>query len=111
MLKFSTLALIFFSFNFASFAENTAPQIFHVAGMHCAACAKMIEGKVCQLEGIQSCSVEVGKITITSEAPVASEKVQAALSEAGEYKVVANAELAVSELPKESKKSKKSKKH
>lgn len=86
-------------------------QTFHVAGMHCGACAKMIEGKVCKLNGVKSCAVEVGKITLTSEAPMTDDKIQAALNEAGEYKLVATAAEATPHLPKSTDKKKTSQKN
>jgi copper chaperone len=89
---------------------DQAPQVFHVAGMHCGGCAKMIESKVCKLEGVKTCSVEVGKIVLTGESLVEAEKIQTALSEAGEYKLVATAAEATPHLPGKKSKKKHSKK-
>lgn len=67
-------------------AETTT---YKVAGMHCASCAGMAKAEVCKIEGIEKCTVSVGKIVITSKpnAKVSKDQIQTALSKAGEFNI------------------------
>jgi copper chaperone CopZ len=81
-------------FSFSALAE---PTTFKVRGMHCGACAKSIEEKVCKMEGVATCSAKLtnakkkqGELTIemaegkTLDAGLMSKLV----SEAGDYTIV-----------------------
>lgn len=76
------LVLPLFSASY-SFAETAQ---FEVKGMHCGSCAKMIEAKVCKIEGLSKCEVKMGSISMISKAGVSIDpkKVQALVTEAGE---------------------------
>ncbi len=67
-------------------AETTT---YTVEGMHCGSCAKAIEAQVCKTEGLEKCSVSVGKVVITPKAGVqfSQEQIQTLVSKAGDYKV------------------------
>lgn len=73
-------------FSSLAFAETTT---YDVKGMHCGACAKMIQSKVCALEGVQKCEVSMGKVVIEPKAGVkiSQDQVQSKMSEAGEYTI------------------------
>jgi mercuric ion binding protein len=62
---------------------------YKVTGMHCGACAKMIKAKVCTMEGIEKCEVEVGSLKFSTKNSVkfTPDQIQEAVSKAGEYKV------------------------
>jgi len=69
---------------------------FTVSGMHCGGCQKMVEAKVCKMEGVESCKVEltdtkkqIGKVTLITKDGIKIDqtKVEAAITSAGEYKV------------------------
>lgn len=84
-MKSIVLALILGFASLAS-AEN---KVYEVKGMHCGGCVKSIKAKVCQLPGVDTCNVEVGKVTLTSkaDAKLDDEAVKAAVKSAGEYEV------------------------
>lgn len=83
----------------ASFAMAEA-STYNVQGMHCAACQSAIESKVCKMDGLKSCKVEVtdkkkqtGKIVLETAdgKPVEASKIQELLTAAGEYKLAPEA--------------------
>lgn len=70
---------------------------YQVKGMHCGACQKAIEAKVCKMEGVQSCKVELtnpkkkmGQITLTTAQgkPVDAVEVEKMVSSAGDYHLI-----------------------
>ncbi len=74
---------------FSSFAlAETAT--YDVKGMKCEDCIKNIEAKVCHLEGITECKVEVGHITVSTKEGTALDKtkIASAVEKAGHYKIV-----------------------
>lgn len=80
------LALSALFISSAALAESTT---YNVEGMHCGGCAKMIQAKVCTMDGLDKCEVTLGKVVISPKAgvTVTQEQVQAAVSKAGDYKV------------------------
>ena len=42
-------------------------KTYNVQGMHCEGCVSSVKEKVCGLEGIAKCDVEVGKVTLTTK--------------------------------------------
>lgn len=60
---------------------------YKVKGMHCGGCVKMIKAKVCTMDGVDKCEVEMGAIKFSSKNGIkfTPEQVQEALSKAGEY--------------------------
>lgn len=62
---------------------------YTVEGMHCGSCAKAIKAQVCKLEGLESCDVTVGKITLSPKAGVSvtKEQIEALMTKAGPYKI------------------------
>lgn len=59
--------------------------VYTVTGMTCGCCAGSVKGEVSKVPGVTDVAVDVdsGQVTITSEAPVASEAVHAAVVAAG----------------------------
>ena len=86
-MKNSILALALVSFFGISALAETAT--FTVSGMTCGSCAKAIQSKVCKMEGVESCDVQVGSVTLTTKTGVAidTKKVEELIGSAGDYKV------------------------
>ncbi|MBX2987003.1 MAG: heavy-metal-associated domain-containing protein [Bdellovibrionaceae bacterium] len=61
-------------------------KVYQVEGMTCGSCVKAIKAQVCQLPGLESCQVELNKVTITAPA-VNDDVVKSAIAKAGEYSV------------------------
>jgi periplasmic mercuric ion binding protein len=76
-------------FSSAALAET---KTYNVEGMHCENCAANIKAKVCALEGVEKCEVEVGKVTLTTkgDAKLDDGAVTTAVQAAG-YNVVGTA--------------------
>lgn len=86
-MKNSVLALAVVSlFGFQAFAETAT---FSVSGMTCGNCAKNVRNKVCKMEGLESCTVEVGSVVVTTKSGTAvdTKKVEELIASAGDYKV------------------------
>jgi copper chaperone CopZ len=86
-MKNSILALALVSLlGFLALAETAT---FTVSGMTCGSCAKKVRAKVCKMEGLESCTVDVGSVVVTTKAgtPIDTKKVEALISSAGEYSV------------------------
>ena len=90
----SLVALTAILFSFSALAETAT---FNVKGMHCGACAKSIEEKVCAMPGVTSCSAKLtnakkkqGELNITTADGTAIDAAQISklVSEAGDYTVV-----------------------
>lgn len=62
---------------------------YKVKGMHCGGCVKAIKAKVCNMEGIDKCDVEVGSLKITTKNNIkfTPEQIQQAVEKAGEYSI------------------------
>lgn len=60
-------------------------KAYVVTGMTCEHCAKSVSEHVGKVAGVSQVSVELegGRVTVTSEAPVAEEAVRAAVEDAG----------------------------
>lgn len=71
----------------AVLAETTT---YNVQGMHCGSCAKSIKAEVCKMDGLEKCDVTMGKVIISPKTGVTitQDQIQAAISKAGEYKVI-----------------------
>lgn len=84
-MKSLIVGILFFAS--AAFAESTT---YNVEGMHCGACVKSIKRQVCQMDGLESCDVSLGKVIVAPKAGVtiSQDQIQAAISKAGEYKIV-----------------------
>ena len=67
-----------------------AEATYTVEGMTCGHCATSVREEVSELSGVQSVDVDVesGRVTVTSDGPLAVEAVAAAVTEAG-YRLVA----------------------
>ncbi|GHE38909.1 heavy-metal-associated domain-containing protein [Streptomyces lavendulocolor] len=65
---------------------------YTVTGMTCDHCADAITKEISDLPGVQQVKVDVpsGRVTVTSESPLATEDVRAAVVEAGEYELVSS---------------------
>ena len=88
------VALSALVFSLSAQAETTT---FNVKGMHCGACAKSIEEKVCAMEGVKECKAQLtkgkknmGTLTITTDEGTAIDtaKVTELVGEAGDYTIV-----------------------
>jgi len=93
----SIRSLVFAAGFFAATSSFAETATFDVTGMHCGACKKEIQEKVCKMEGVTSCKVELtnkkkqqGQVTMTTAEGVAIDatKVQELLTEAGDYKLI-----------------------
>lgn len=73
-------------FGYGALAETAT---FTVSGMTCGSCAASVRNKVCKMEGLESCNVEVGSVTVTTKSGVAvdTKKVEELIGSAGDYKV------------------------
>ena len=67
-----------------------AESTYTVKGMTCGHCVSSVTEEVSAISGVQQVDVDLptGKVTITSDAPVAEDAVRAAVTEAG-YELVA----------------------
>jgi copper ion binding protein len=67
-----------------------AEATYTVEGMTCGHCATSVREEVSELEGVRTVDVDVesGRVTVTSEAPLPTGAVAAAVTEAG-YRLVA----------------------
>ena len=63
---------------------------YTVEGMTCGHCATSVREEVSELEGVRSVDVDVesGRVTVTSDVPLTTDAVAAAVTEAG-YRLVA----------------------
>lgn len=66
---------------------------YNIEGMHCNSCARSIKAQVCKMDGLDKCEVSVGKVVISPKTGVtiSQDQIQAAISKAGEYKVIGTA--------------------
>lgn len=85
-------ALVFASLLFSQIALADATT-YNVEGMHCGSCVKAIKAQVCKMDGLESCDVTMGKVVISPKTGVSisQDQIQAAISKAGEYKVIGTA--------------------
>jgi copper ion binding protein len=62
---------------------------YTVQGMTCSHCASAVTEEVSRLDGVQQVDVDVdaGRVTVTSERPLAEDEVREAVTEAG-YQLV-----------------------
>lgn len=62
---------------------------YNVAGMTCGHCANAVTEEVGKLDGVRGVDVDVaaGKVTVTSDRPLAEDEVRDAVTEAG-YELV-----------------------
>jgi copper chaperone CopZ len=70
---------------------------YHVAGMTCEHCARAVTAELAALDGVSEVSVDLvpggtSAVTVVSTAPVSHQDVEAALDEAGDYRIVASAD-------------------
>ncbi|MDT9692972.1 heavy-metal-associated domain-containing protein [Streptomyces sp. P9(2023)] len=65
---------------------------YTVTGMTCGHCGDAITKELSDLPGVRKVDVDVpsGRVTVTSDSPLATEDVRAAIVEAGEYELVAS---------------------
>mgnify|MGYP000851764450 CR=1 FL=1 len=69
-----------------AFAGQTTVEI---SGMTCGGCVSAVKSKLCKMEGVAECKVEVGKATLVTKAGVTldSKKISDLVTEAGsDYK-------------------------
>jgi copper ion binding protein len=66
-----------------------AEASYTVEGMTCGHCATSVREEVSELEGVRQVDVDVesGRVTVTSDTPLATDAVAAAVTEAG-YRVI-----------------------
>jgi copper ion binding protein len=66
-----------------------AEASYTVEGMTCGHCATSVREEVSELEGVRQVDVDVesGRVTVTSDTPLTTDAVAAAVTEAG-YRVV-----------------------
>ena len=88
------LSITALMFSFSALAETAT---FKVKGMHCGACAKSIEEKVCKMEGVTACSAKLtnakkqqGELSITTADGQAIDAgvISKLVGEAGDYTIV-----------------------
>ncbi|MET8853782.1 heavy-metal-associated domain-containing protein [Amycolatopsis sp. NPDC004625] len=67
-----------------------AETTYTVEGMTCGHCATSVREEVSELEGVRQVDVDVesGRVTVTSDTPLITDAVAAAVTEAG-YRLVA----------------------
>jgi len=67
-----------------------AEATYTVEGMTCGHCATSVREEVSELDGVRQVDVDVesGRVTVTSDAPLTTDAVAAAVAEAG-YRLVA----------------------
>ena len=60
-------------------------SVFTVSGMTCGHCVSSVTEEINRIGGVQNVAVELdsGKVTVTSDQPVAEDDVRAAVTEAG----------------------------
>ncbi|MCX2946776.1 heavy-metal-associated domain-containing protein [Lentzea sp. NEAU-D7] len=60
-------------------------SVFTVSGMTCGHCVSSVTEEISQIGGVRGVAVELdsGKVTVTSDQPVAEDDVRAAVTEAG----------------------------
>ncbi|MFJ8961867.1 heavy-metal-associated domain-containing protein [Lentzea sp. NPDC102401] len=60
-------------------------SVFTVSGMTCGHCASSVTEEISQIGGVRNVAVELdsGKVTVTSDEPLAEDDVRAAVTEAG----------------------------
>lgn len=82
------IALSTLMFSLTAFAQ--APVIYKVEGMTCGNCVKAIKSQVCKLADIAQCEVSVGEVKLTPKPgqTIDQAQIQAAMSKAGEYKII-----------------------
>lgn len=58
---------------------------YRVTGMTCEHCVRAVSGEVAEIEGVTDVQVDLptGEVTVTSDAPLDTEDVRAAVDEAG----------------------------
>ncbi|MDX8143214.1 MULTISPECIES: heavy-metal-associated domain-containing protein [Lentzea] len=68
-----------------------AESTYTVTGMTCGHCVSSVTEEISQIGGVQKVDVELasGKVTVTSDQPVAEDDVRTAVTEAG-YTLVAS---------------------
>jgi copper chaperone CopZ len=88
------VAICALALSISAFAETAT---FKVKGMHCGACAKSIEEKVCKMEGLTSCSAKLtnakkqqGELTVSTADGQAIDAgaISKLVGEAGDYTIV-----------------------
>jgi copper ion binding protein len=69
--------------------REMAEASYTVEGMTCGHCATSVREEVSELEGVRQVDVDVesGRVTVTSDTPLATDAVAAAVTEAG-YRVI-----------------------
>jgi copper chaperone len=69
-----------------------ATTTYEVKGMTCGHCAQSVTSEVSKLTGVSDVAVDVdsGRVTVTSQAPLAEDDVRSAVDEAG-YKLTGTA--------------------
>jgi copper chaperone CopZ len=70
-----------------------ASTMYLVSGMTCSHCVHAVTEELARLADVTGVSVDLvaggeSKVTVTSDAPLATEAVAAALDEAGDYRLV-----------------------
>jgi len=60
-------------------------SVYTVNGMTCGHCVSSVTEEISQIDGVRNVAVELdsGKVTVTSDEPVAEDDVRAAVTEAG----------------------------
>lgn len=104
MMSIRTLAPMLSVIALATSVAHAETKTYQVQGMHCGGCVKSVKAKVCQLPGVETCKVEVNKVTLTGT--LNDEAIKAAVNSTGEYTVTnVLAEPVMSEKPATSSKS------
>jgi copper chaperone len=73
-------------------ATTMTTAIYHVTGMTCEHCSKAVSAELRALDGVSEVTVDLvpggaSAVTVVSAAPVATEAVETALDEAGDYRL------------------------
>lgn len=73
-----------------SVSASAETGVFEVEGMHCKMCVRKITKTICNLEEVDQCEVEIGRLKITTKAgaKVDVKKITDLVAETGSYKVI-----------------------
>ena len=75
---------------FTALFSMANPTTYPIKGMTCNSCVKIITSKVCSLEGLESCKVELGSLTVKTKdgAKITPADLAQAVQSAGKYELV-----------------------
>ncbi|HRO67952.1 MAG TPA: heavy-metal-associated domain-containing protein [Pseudobdellovibrionaceae bacterium] len=78
-MRFMLVALVAFALPLLVRAET---KTYTLDGMTCGSCVKSVKAQVCKLPGVETCEVEINKVTLTGKA-LDDKAIEGAVSKAG----------------------------